>query len=58
MVAWKGRQHEGAQCLELLAPAAQVNPFGDAKPVDADAKLREIEERMHKRKVRGIVASA
>ena len=29
----------------------QSNPFGDAKPVDADAKLRELEERIQKRKV-------
>ncbi len=29
----------------------QSNPFGDAKPVDAEAKLREIEERERKRKV-------
>jgi len=29
----------------------QSNPFGDAKPVDAEAKLRELEERIQKRKV-------
>ncbi len=32
--------------------AVQSNPFGDAKPVDAEAKLRELEEREQKRKVR------
>ena len=35
-----------------LAIAMQSNPFGDAKPVDAAAKLRELEERETKRKVR------
>ena len=30
----------------------QSNPFGDAKPVDAEAKLRKLEERERKRKVR------
>ena len=40
-------------CMTLrLAIAMQSNPFGDAKPVDAAAKLRELEERETKRKVR------
>ena len=29
----------------------QANPFGDAKPIDAEAKIREIEEREKKRRV-------
>ena len=33
------------------ALVVQSNPFGDAKPVDAAAKLREFEERETKRKV-------
>lgn len=35
-----------------LCDAAQANPFGSAKPVDAAAKLRELDERDAKRKVR------
>ena len=35
----------------VCVTAAQSNPFGDAKPIDAESKLREIEERERKTKV-------
>lgn len=39
--------HIDGVCL----PVMQSNPFGDAKPIDAEAKIREIEERENNRRV-------
>ncbi|KTW29660.1 hypothetical protein T552_00868 [Pneumocystis carinii B80] len=35
---------------QTLKPSTKPNPFGDALPVDSDARIREIEEKEQKRK--------
>ncbi|CAL8468599.1 g8139 [Coccomyxa elongata] len=45
------RSEEPAPEQPAPAPVKKSNPFGDAKPIDAEAKIREIEEREKKRRM-------